>query len=339
MDTRGLDRYTDHYFLNARAACEHTGDCPRVLYQVFQRGDVVLCGMHHVIDLLRPLAPAIEVLALSDGERVSPGETVLHLSGPAVQLLTLETAYLGLLARMTRVATNVREAVDAASGKPVLFFPARFDVPEVQEYDGYAAKIGGATGASTQAQADAFDQRAIGTMPHALIAAFRGDTVAAALALAEALPNEPLWALVDFVNDSAQTAVDVFLALRERNHKLAGIRLDTSQDLVDLSLQRLGIKSHGVQPELVFEVRKRLDAVGAQEVKISVSGGFSPEKLRSFEQNHVPVDVYAIGERFFRGSTPFTSDIVGYYEGDKFIPIAKMGREYRPNPRLQRIRL
>lgn len=334
---RDLQRYTDHYFINSRLACKYAGVHRRVMYQVFQRVDALLCGMKYVVDLLRPLEGRIEVFSLRDGDRISPNETVMHVVGPVDDLLEFETVYLGMLARMTRVATNVREAVEAAARKPVLFFPARFDVPEVQEYDGYAAFIGGASGASTQAQADAFDSKAIGTMPHALIGAFQGDTVAAGIALAEALPNEPLWGLVDFVNNSAKTAVELFLALRDRGYKLTGVRLDTSQDLVDESLQKIGIDAHGVQPELVFEVRRQLDKAGGKEVKISVSGGFSSAKIRSFEEKKVPVDVYAVGERFFHGSTPFTSDVVGYYEGDEFVKCAKTGREYRPNPRLNRV--
>jgi nicotinate phosphoribosyltransferase len=338
IDAKEIDNYTDHYFVNSRTAVRHAGVSRRVLYQVFQRENAVLCGMKYVFKLLSDLPPEVEVHALEDASRIGPKETVLHIAGPVDQLLVYETIYLGLLARMTRVATNVREAVEAAGGKPVLFFPARFDIPEAQEYDGYAARIGGATGASTQAEADAFHATAIGTMPHALIAAFQGDTAAAAIALKEALPDEPVWALVDFHNDSAQTAVEVYLALRQHGMRLDGIRLDTSQDLVDKSVERIDREIRGVQPELVFEVRRRLDEVGGREVKISVSGGFTAEKIRSFEEKQAPVDVYAVGERFLRGSIPFTSDIVGYYEGTNFIPCAKVGREFRPNPMLKRIK-
>jgi nicotinate phosphoribosyltransferase len=337
MNANEIDRFTDHYFLNARTAVRHSGVNRRVLYQVFQRENALLCGMKHVLQLLSGVGRDIEVHGFEDGTRISPGEPVLHIAGPVDKLLPPETIYLGLLARMTRVATNVRQAVEAADGKPVLFFPARFDIPEAQKYDGYAARIGGAAGASTQAEADAYHASAIGTMPHALIAAFRGDTVAAAIALAEALPKEPLWALVDFANDSARTAIEVFKALRERNLRLDGIRLDTSQELVDKSIEHLDAQLHGVQPELVFEVRRRLDEAGGHEVKISVSGGFTPEKIRAFEERKAPVDVYAVGERFFRGSIPFTSDIVGYYEGKNFVPCAKVGREFRPNPRFKRL--
>jgi nicotinate phosphoribosyltransferase len=338
INRKEIDLCSDHYFINSRRALAHAGYNPRVLYQIFQRHDAVLCGMKYVLDLLWDTSSDVEIYGLKDGERVAPKEPVMHLIGPAQEIIVYETLYLGLLARMTKVCTNVRIAVEAAAGKPVLFFPARFDIPEAQEYDGYAAKIGGCAGASTAAEARAFNSPPVGTMPHALIAAYKGNTVAACLALADALPQEPIWALVDFVNDSAQTAVDCFLALRQRGARLTGVRLDTSQDLVDASLARIGNSEHGVTEALVFEVRHRLDEVGGHDVQIAVSGGFTAEKIRRFEAAHVPVNVYAVGERFFAGSIPFTSDIVGYYEGEKLVPCAKVGREFRENPRFQRLK-
>ncbi len=333
-----IDSYTDHYFLNSRLACQRAGNNRRVLYQVFQRSHALLCGVRHVLELLRHLSPEVQVHGLEDGSRIAPMESVLHISGPITELLEAETVYLGLLSRMTKVATNVRAAVEAAKGKPLMFFAARFDVPEAQEYDGYAAKVGGATGASTEAEARAFAAPALGTMPHALIAACKGDTVAASLALAEALPQETIWALVDFENDSARTAVEVFRAFQQRGLKLSGVRVDTAQDLTDRTLARMGVEKTGVNVELVSELRRALDEAGARAVKIAVSGGFTAAKIASFEAAGAPVDAYGVGEFFFTGSFPFTSDIVGYYEGEQLVPCAKVGREFKPNPRFKRLR-
>jgi nicotinate phosphoribosyltransferase len=338
MKLSEVERYTDSYFTRARITCEHAGNHRRVLYQVFQRGDAVLCGVKHALDLLKQTGPQVEVEGLGDGERIAPLESVLHVHGPIQELVELETVYLGLLSRMTRVATNVRAVVEAAGGKPVLFFPARFDIPEAQEYDGYAAKIGGAAGASTPAGAAAFGAAAVGTMPHALIAAFKGDTVAATLALAAATPDRPIWALVDFENDSARTSVEVYKALRERGRALAGVRLDTAAGLVDKGVEQAGQKLTGVNPVLVDVVRRRLDEAGGKEVKIAVSGGFNPAKIREFERAGARVDVYAVGENAFQGSTPFTSDVVGYYENGRLVHCAKVGREYRPNPRVKKLK-
>lgn len=330
-------RFTDRYFTNSRQACEHQGHNPRVLYQIFQRHDAILCGMKYVLQLFSGLGDAVQLYGLQDGDSIAPRESVLHIIGPCEKLFELETIYLGLLARMTKVATAVRSAVNAANGKPVLFFPARFDVPEVQAYDGYAAKIGGAVGASTEEQAASFPNKALGTMPHALIAAYKGDTAAAALALADACPDELIWALVDFTNDSPAEAVRTFKAFKDRGKKLAGVRVDTSQDLIDRSLERMGLTLHGVVPELVRELRRQLDEAGGQEVKITVSGGFTPEKIKAFEEARVPVDVYAVGEYFLKGSNAFTSDIVAYYEGEKRVLSGKVGREFKDNPRFKRL--
>ena len=95
-----------------------------------------------VVQLLSQTSSQVEVYGLEDGSLIAPKESVLHIVGPVLELFELETVYLGLLSRMTRIATNVRAAVEAANGKRILFFPARFDIPEAQEYDGYAAKVG-----------------------------------------------------------------------------------------------------------------------------------------------------------------------------------------------------
>jgi nicotinate phosphoribosyltransferase len=66
-------------------------------------------------------------------------------------------------------------------------------------------------------------------------------------------------------------------------------------------------------------------------VRIVVSGGFTLEKITEFEENDVPVDAYGVGSSLIRGSNDFTADIV-MTDGK---PSAKVGRRYRPNPRLE----
>ena len=107
-----------------------------------------------------------------------------------------------MLSRRTRIATNARAIVDAAGGKEVLFFPARFDHHQVQTGDGYAAYISGALGVSTDANAEWWGSRGMGTVPHALIAAYGGDTVLATKKFAQYIdPTFNVISLVDFDND------------------------------------------------------------------------------------------------------------------------------------------
>jgi len=139
--------------------------------------------------------------------------------------------------------------------------------------------------------------------------------------------------LVDFENDSVRTALEVAHALGPR---LWGVRLDTSEALVDRSLwEELGdFKPIGVNPQLVCKVREALDREGFDSVRIVVSGGFTVEKIREFEENDVPVDAYGVGSSLIRGSNDFTADIV-MTDGK---PSAKVGRHYRPSPRLELVR-
>ncbi len=136
--------------------------------------------------------------------------------------------------------------------------------------------------------------------------------------------------LVDFENDSVRTALEVARALGPR---LWGVRLDTSGQLVDRSLwNEMGdFDPRGVNERLVRKVRDALDRDGFERVKIVVSGGFTVEKIRRFEERHVPVDAYGVGSSLIRGENDFTADIV-LTDGE---PSAKVGRRYRPNPRLE----
>lgn len=274
------------------------------------------------------------VQTLHDGERISPWETVMTIEGPLYQFVHLETIYLGVLSRRTKVATNVREVVDAAQGKIISYFPARFDHWFMQGGDGYAASIGGATAVSTDAQGEWWGAAGAGTIPHALIAACNGDTNKAAKLFNANFPETNLIALVDFDNDCVNTSLEV---ARELGERLWGVRLDTSRTIVDKSvIPQMGqADPTGVNPQLVWNVRKALDAEGFTFVKIVVSGGFNAERIVNFENNNVPADAYGVGSALMAGSYDFTADVVKV-EGKH---CAKVGRQYIPNEKLQRIDL
>ena len=326
--------YTDAYFNHTRSALLADGRHPRVGMQVFQKKESVLGGMDEALAILKLCShgwDALEVRALHDGDRISPWETVLTIEGDYTLFAHLETVYLGVLARRTLISTNVRRVVEAANGKEILYFPARHDHHRVQTGDGYAAHIAGAIGVSTDAQASWWGGRGIGTVPHGLIAGYDGDTVLAARKFAEwAPPDMNIVVLVDFENDSVRTSLEAARALGTR---LWGVRLDTAGDLVDRSLwgEMGDFDPRGVNERLVRKVRDALDAEGFGHVKIVVSGGFTVEKIRAFEESGVPADAYGVGSSLIRGENDFTADVV-MADGES---VAKVGRWYRPNPRLE----
>jgi nicotinate phosphoribosyltransferase len=328
--------YSDAYFNFTKQLLERQDKHAHVLMQVFQKKHSVLGGIDEAIAVLKLCSDdwdALEVNALYEGDEVEPWETVLTIEGDYRLFAHLETVYLGCMARRSLVMRNVREVVEAANGKQILFFPARHDHWLVQTGDGWAAHVAGAIGVSTDAQASWWGGRGVGTVPHSLIAAFGGDTVAAAQAFAGAYAHEMnVTVLVDFENDSVRTAVEVADALGD---DLWGVRLDTSERIVDKALwDEMGeFRPTGVNHVLVRKVRDALDAAGHERVKIVVSGGFNPEKIRDFERLEVPVDAYGVGSSLLRGENDFTADIV-MLDGR---PCAKVGRTFKPNPRLERV--
>src|SRR5262249_17425934 len=175
--------------------------------------------------------------------------------------------------------------------------PARHDHYRVQTGDGYAAYVAGRIvgapiGVTTDDQASWWGGVGVGTVPHALIAAYGGDTVLAARKFADwAPPDMNITVLADFDDMSVETALAV---ARELGPRLWGVRLDTSETLVDRSLwDELGdFKPTGVNARLVWKVREALDAADFSSVHIVVSGGFDAAKIRAFERDGVPVDAY-----------------------------------------------
>jgi nicotinate phosphoribosyltransferase len=328
--------YTDAYFNFTRQLLVESGRHPVVTVQVFQKGHAVLGGIDEAIAVLKLCSgdwSGLEVHALHEADEIEPWEPVLQIDGDYSLFAHLETVYLGVLARRTRIMSNVREVVDAANGKPILFFPARHDHWLVQTGDGWAAHVAGAIGVSTDAQASWWGGRGVGTVPHGLIAAFGGDTVAAASAWADRFADEMnVTVLVDFENDSVRTALEVADALGER---LWGVRLDTSELLVDRSLwPEMGdFKPTGVNTRLVERVRSALDEAGHEHVRIVVSGGFDAKKIRTFEREGAAVDAYGVGSSLVQGANDFTADVVRL-EGRE---CAKVGRRFRASPRLEKV--
>lgn len=334
--------YTDQYFNWTRRVLEAEGRAPPVTMQVFQKKDVLLAGTDEAVAILKLCLTEgyrwedLEVWSLADGERAAPFESVMHVRGPYPAFAHLETPCLAALARGTRVATGTRRAVEAAWPLPVLYFAARHDHWAVQTADGWAAHVAGAAGVSTDAQGAWWGGRGEGTLPHSLIAAYLGDTVAATRALARRVPDSVrIVSLVDFDNDCVGTALKVARALGE---KLSAVRLDTAENMVDRSLAAEAEADGGsdraragVNPLLVHRVRDALDRNGFGHVRIVASGGFDGAKIRRFREAEVPVDAFGVGSSLIRDQVNFTADIVKV--GDEFV--AKAGRRYRPNPSLE----
>ena len=318
----------DVYFARADRILEREGLDPVVTMEVFARRDAILCGIDEVKNLLahalRTSDPnEVVVEALEDGDAIAPKEIALRITARYRAFGLYETAMLGMLAQSTGWATAARECVEAAAPQPVISFGARHVHPDITDVLDYAAIIGGCVGASTPAGARLAGLNPTGTMPHSLVL-IMGDTVKAALAFdREMEPDVPRIVLVDTFKDEAEETLRVAHALGDR---LYGIRLDTPSE------------RGRVTPDLVREVRARLDQEGFSHVQIVVSGGLTPDRMGVFKAAGAPVDSYAVGS-YISGATPI--DFTGDIKEIDGVPIAKRGRipGRTDSPRLQRVRL
>lgn len=403
------EKYTyagKHHNLPADVSPENiaVGDI-EVEMQWFTRrvGNTIVVGVDKSLEMLRhstgywdgdtfvDTSDKLEAWAVHDGSAVTSdgnplnAEPVIKVRGRYRDFALLETPTLGVLTRSSRVATNVYETLMAARGKPVLFFPARFDLHEVQAADGYAYNIAIkrfnadfsqeiGSFVSTDAQGDWWGGAGGGTVAHAAIASFLGDTAEVMMQFSRVLSAKvPRIALVDFNNDSVRDSLRVMEAMFSKYRELCdagdeteaakyvlyGVRLDTSGSLRDVSVEPLGDPTLdlGVTPRLVFNVRQALDSAweswnlppawkeAAREychnVKIVVSGGFNPERIRKFERLGVPVDIYAVGSSLFNNNgttvTDFTADVVRVKVHGQWIDMPKVGRRPLANPNLERV--
>lgn len=350
---------TDRYFVRTMRTLAHADRDPSVTMQFFAKRHGVVAGLYECVRMLQTqLAPGyafeeLEVWTLLEGERVEPWEVAFRITGRYRAFAHLETPLDGVLSRRSLIATNVARAVAAANGTPVVYFGPRHDDWRIQTPDGYAARVGGGESVSSDAGGAWWGAEGVGTMPHALIAAFDGDVVEATLAFAryvrEEEPEVPVVSLVDYDNDCVHDSLAVARAMREEfgDGVLEAVRLDTSSKLIDRSLlqdpELWGREDlQGVNPHLVRKVRAALDAEGFDYVGIFVSGGFTPAKIRRFEEEDLPITGYGVGSSLLGHGDPaegvvtnfdYTADIVEL-EGR---PQAKVGRWRWENERLVRI--
>jgi nicotinate phosphoribosyltransferase len=229
---------------------------------------------------------------------------------------------------------------------------------------------------STDAQGDWWGGAGGGTVAHSAIACFLGDTAEATMAFAATVsPDVPRIALVDFKNDCVGTSLAVIRAMfgrylplvksgrhdEARKYKLFGVRPDTAANMRDVSVPPLGDKrlDCGVNPRLVFAMREAIDrewqswglAGGdrglaeayCREVKIAVTGGFTPARIKQFEDLAVPADIYGVGSWLLSScdmdgtNNDYTADVVRVRIDGRWHDLAKRGRKACDNLMLERV--
>lgn len=315
-------------------------------------------------------------------------QPVLKVRGRYRDFAILETPILGVLTETTRIATNVYNTLVATKGKDILFFPARFAHYKLQAMHGYAYSLAvqaynqkhsknSRAMVSTDDQGGWWGGKGGGTIAHASIACFLGDTAETMMQFARIMPVDVMRiALIDYHNDCVGEVLMVMKAMFAKylelyregkmdeaaKYKLYAVRPDTSANMRDESIEPIGDKALdcGVNPRLVWQIRKAMDKAykkwkledehveiakkWCEDVRIVATGGFTIERIKQFEQLGVPVDIYGIGSSLLDNSrengtnNDFTADIVRVEIDGEWRHIAKIGRKACDNPNLETIK-
>lgn len=312
----------DIYFHRSLSVLRDEQINPVVVMDFVPERSGILCGIKEVKALLTKVLPEDNLdgcFALLEGDTIDANEVVLRIKAPYSNFGLYETAICGILAQSTGWASAAHSIVEAAHEIPVICYGARHVHPNVVPILDYSSVIGGCVACSTALGAKLAGVTPSGTMPHAMILCV-GDTVKSVQLFDKHMPPEvPRIALVDTFRDEAQESIAVADALKG---KLRGVRLDTPRE------------RGKVTPELVKEVRARLDQSGYQRVEIFVSGGLTLERVKEFVESGCPIDAFGIGTEISSAKpNNFTADI---HEIDGK-PIAKRGRipGVETKPRLQ----
>jgi nicotinate phosphoribosyltransferase len=271
---------SDIYFIRSSYLLEKVNKVDsKVVAEVFSNDYGVFAGLEEVLFLLKD--KEVEIEALREGEEFEPYEVVMRLTGRYSQFGYLETAILGILASSSNWATAARLCKNEAKDKIVLAFGARFVHPAVAPVMERAALIGGIDDVSCVLGAKLYNKQPKGTMPHAFIIILN-DTLEAAKIYDQFVEQDlPRIVLVDTFKDEVEEAIRIAKYFKEIGKSLYAIRLDTP-------------KERGrVTPELVREVRAKLNLEGFKDVKIVVSGGLDPERIRIL--NQAGADIFGVG--------------------------------------------
>jgi nicotinate phosphoribosyltransferase len=358
--------WSDQYFLKTKATVEKFGDCT-VTYAVFMRRPVI-SAPRLAVDWLQRMARERGTefkidLVYEEGRWVGAGEPIMYITGSFVHLADLETLLLMKLGPACVAAFNAFTMCADLPKIAFLAMDARHCAGlEMAEIMAYAASVGsdrarrkvnatGFVGNATQATAHYFNrEKALGTMPHALIG-YAGSTLRAAEMFSETFPDEAMTVLVDYFGREVTDALTVarrFAAMASQG-KLS-VRIDTpgsrfiegldppaSYAVLDRHVPNVirGYRSEaelrslvgaGVSAAAIWHLRDALDREGFHKVKIVASSGFDPAKCKVMAEAKAPIDVVGTGS--FLPSrwteTYATADIVEY-NGVKRV---KVGREF-----------
>lgn len=233
------------------------------------------------LDYLANLGLNCDVDAMPEGTVAFAQEPLVRVRGSLLQCQLLETPLLNIINFQTLIATKASRICAAAGGDPVIEFGLR----RAQGIDGAlaasrAAYIGGCAATSNVLAGKLYGIPVKGTHAHSWVMSF--DTEEEAFEqYAAVMPNNCVF-LVDTYDtlDGVRRAVEVGRKLRDKGHKMLGVRLD-SGDLAFLSI----------------EARKILDEAGFPKAVIVASNDLDEHIIESLRNQGAQIAVWGVGTK------------------------------------------
>ncbi|GGU29962.1 carboxylating nicotinate-nucleotide diphosphorylase [Nocardioides albus] len=201
----------------------------------------IASGLPALAEVFAQVDPEVTVEPLvSDGARLTDGDVLAHLSGPARSLITGERTALNFLQRMSGIATLTDRYVQAVAGTGARILDTRKTAPGLRALDKYAVTTGGGHNHRLSLAAMVLLKEnhiaAAGGVTAALAAIRRGmersgkkvetdvevQTVAQAV---EALDAGARWIMLD---NMSVADIEVVVKIRAEHAEAAGILLEAS---------------------------------------------------------------------------------------------------------------
>ncbi len=246
----------------------------------FNDEEIAYLRSHHVFqyigpeffDYLRTFRFTGDVWAVPEGTLVFPGEPMLRVSAPISEAQIMETYLLATLGYQTMIASKTARVVTAARGRRVVEFGARrAHSAQAGLFAARAAAIGGAVGSSNVLAGQQFGVYTYGTQAHSWVMAHDDEADAFAHFL-DAFP-ERAFLLLDTYN-----VHDAVKKIIRMGRKPAGVRLDSGDVAKDSQW-----------------VRRELDKVGWQDVRIFASGDLDEYEIARLLAKGAAIDSFGVG--------------------------------------------
>ncbi len=108
------------------------------------RVEGIVCGLEVFKTVFKILSDKVEVnLLFKDGDKITKGDVLAKIKGPAKYILLGERVSLNYIQRMSGIATETRKYQDAIGELPCKIVDTRKTTPNFRAFEKYAVKCGG----------------------------------------------------------------------------------------------------------------------------------------------------------------------------------------------------